>query len=214
MKYVIIPVTPYQQNCTLMWCENTNKAAVVDPGGNLERIIEAVERHGVTVDKVLLTHGHLDHVGAAKQLAHHYGVEIIGPHEGDQFLLDDLPHQCQSFGFPPCEAFVPDHYLQDGDEVAVGDIRLQVLHCPGHTPGHIVFFNQDANMAWVGDVLFRGSIGRTDFPGSNHGQLLNAITTKLWPLGTDVAFIPGHGPGSTFGEERKHNPFVADQLFE
>ncbi|MCL2915779.1 MBL fold metallo-hydrolase [Shewanella corallii] len=213
MKYLIIPVTPFQQNCTLIWCEKTNKAALVDPGGNPERIKAEIEKQGVTLDKILLTHGHIDHVGAAGLMAEEFDVKVYGPHIGDKFLFEQLPHQSQTFGFPPCGSFEPDTYLEDGDRIELGELTLNTLHCPGHTPGHVVFHHADSSMALVGDVLFRGSIGRTDFPGSNHGQLLQSITGKLWPLGEQVTFIPGHGPNSTFGEERRSNPFVADQLF-
>lgn len=214
MKYLIIPVTPFQQNCTLIWCEQTNKAAVIDPGGNLERIQAELEKQGVILDKILLTHGHIDHVGAASHLAEAYGVEIYGPHIGDRFLFEQLPSQSQTFGFPPVSLFEPSRYLEDGDTIEVGELKIDTLHCPGHTPGHVVFYSKDDNLAFVGDVLFRGSIGRTDFPGSNHSHLLQSITGKLWPLGNQMNFIPGHGPNSTFGEERRSNPFVADQLFE
>ncbi|MBT1446453.1 MBL fold metallo-hydrolase [Shewanella sp. JM162201] len=214
MKYQIIPVTPFQQNCTLLWCETTLKAAVVDPGGNLERIYAAIEQLGVTLDKILLTHGHIDHVGAAAKLADETGVAIEGPHSDDSFWLENLPRQSQNFGFAHCDAFEPARYLEEGETVSVGDCSLEVIHCPGHTPGHIVLFNREAKLALVGDVLFRGSIGRTDFPGSNHSALIHSITQKLWPLGNDVAFIPGHGTMSTFAEERAHNPFVADQLLD
>ncbi|QYK03817.1 MBL fold metallo-hydrolase [Shewanella zhangzhouensis] len=212
MKYQIIPVTPFQQNCTLIWCENTRKAAVVDPGGNLERIYEALEKHGLTLDKILLTHGHIDHVGGAAKLAKETGVAIEGPHVDDAFWLENLPRQSQNFGFAHCDAFAPSRYLEEGESLHIGDVALDVVHCPGHTPGHLVFFEPVTKLALVGDVLFRGSIGRTDFPGSDHKALINSITTKLWPLGKEVAFIPGHGPMSTFAEERAHNPFVADQL--
>ncbi|MCF1427182.1 MAG: MBL fold metallo-hydrolase [Shewanella sp.] len=214
MKYLIIPVTPFQQNCTLLWCDVTKKAAVVDPGGNLDRIQAELTRQGVTLDKIFLTHGHIDHVGAAKQLAEATGTQIYGPHIADKFLFEELPHQSQTFGFPQCASFEPDQYLEDGNRLSLGEMDIDVLHCPGHTPGHVVFYQKDTDMALVGDVLFRGSIGRTDFPGSNHGQLLKSITGKLWPLGKQVTFIPGHGPLSTFGEERRSNPFVADQLFD
>ncbi|MFB2639235.1 MBL fold metallo-hydrolase [Shewanella bicestrii] len=212
MKYQIIPVTPFQQNCSLIWCEKTNSAAVVDPGGNVDRILGEIAKLGLTLEKILLTHGHIDHVGGAKLLAQQTNVPIIGPHVADKFWIDNLPKQSQNFGFPHCEAFEPEQYLQDGDVVTVGEQSLSVLHCPGHTPGHVAFYSADAHLAWVGDILFRSSIGRTDFPQSNHQDLIHSITTKLWPLGADVEFIPGHGPMSTFGEEREHNPFVADQL--
>ncbi|GGB50791.1 MBL fold metallo-hydrolase [Shewanella inventionis] len=213
MKYQIIPVTPFQQNCSVIWCEKTLKAAVVDPGGDIDRIMAEVSKLGLSVEKILLTHGHIDHVGGAATLANKLSVPIIGPHEADKFWLDNLMKQSQNFGFPRAEAFEPSKYLNDGDEVSVGEQKISVLHCPGHTPGHIVFFHAPSALAWVGDVLFRGSIGRTDFPQSNHQDLLHSITTKLWPLGHNVSFIPGHGPMSTFADERQHNPFVADQLF-
>ncbi|WP_300482959.1 MBL fold metallo-hydrolase [Shewanella sp.] len=212
MKYQIIPVTPFQQNCSLIWCEKTKRAAVVDPGGNIDRIQNEVTKLGLVLDKIILTHGHIDHVGGAKALAQAANVPIIGPHIADKFWIDNLPKQSQNFGFPRCDAFEPDQYLQDGDNVQVGEQSLSVLHCPGHTPGHIALFSAQSKLAWVGDILFRSSIGRTDFPQSNHQDLIHSITEKLWPLGTEVEFIPGHGPMSTFGEEREHNPFVADQL--
>lgn len=213
MKYQIIPVTPFQQNCTLIWCDKTKKAAIVDPGGDIDRVLVEVAKQGVELDKILLTHGHIDHVGGAKSLAEQTGLKIIGPHKSDKFWLDELPQQSQHFGFPTSSAFEPSQYLNDGDTITLGDLTLEVLHCPGHTPGHLVFYHQDSQLALVGDVLFRGSVGRTDFPGSNHQDLINSITKKLWPLGKDVYFIPGHGPGSTFAAERQSNPFVADQLF-
>ncbi|QSX32246.1 MBL fold metallo-hydrolase [Shewanella avicenniae] len=214
MKYQIVPVTPFQQNCSVIWCEETNKAAVVDPGGDIERIQAAMTEHGLTLEKILLTHGHIDHVGGATALAAATGVEIIGPQEADAFWLDNLPMQSQKFGFPTMDKFAPSQYLNDGDTVTVGNITLNVLHCPGHTPGHVVFYSAQDHIAFVGDVLFRGSIGRTDFPGSNHQVLLDSIRKKLWPLGDEMKFVPGHGPMSTIAEERKHNPFVADKLFE
>ncbi|MCL1094786.1 MBL fold metallo-hydrolase [Shewanella kaireitica] len=214
MKYQLIPVTPFQQNCSLIWCEQSLKGAVVDPGGNLERILEEAAKNNVQIEQVLLTHGHIDHVGAAQTLAEQLNVPIVGPHLADSFWLESLPKQSQHFGFVHCDPFTPNRFLQEGDEVTVGEQVLSVLHCPGHTPGHVVFFAKEAAIAWVGDVLFRGSIGRTDFPQSNHQDLIDSITKKLWPLGKEVQFIPGHGPLSTFGEERAQNPFVADQLFD
>lgn len=214
MKYQIIPVTPFQQNCSVIWCEKTLSAAVVDPGGDVVRIQETVTKLGLRLETILLTHGHIDHVGAAQALADAEGVPIIGPHLADKFWLDDLPKQSQHFGFAPCDAFEPKQYLLHGDTVTVGEQQLSVLHCPGHTPGHVVFFSAQSRLAWVGDVLFRGSIGRTDFEQSDHQALIRSITENLWPLGAEVEFIPGHGPMSTFGEERVHNPFVADRLLE
>ncbi|WP_394130101.1 MBL fold metallo-hydrolase [Shewanella maritima] len=212
MKYQIIPVTPFQQNCSVIWCKQTLEAAIVDPGGDIDRILKEVEKLGLTLSKVLLTHGHIDHVGAAYDLSQQANVPIIGPHKADSFWLESLPAQSKNFGFPLVNAFEPSIYLEEGDEVQVGEQTLSVLHCPGHTPGHVVFFSSTSKIAWVGDVLFRSSIGRTDFPQSNHQDLIKSITTKLWPLGDQTQFIPGHGPMSTFAEERQHNPFVADQL--
>ncbi|HYH38707.1 MAG TPA: MBL fold metallo-hydrolase [Azospirillum sp.] len=210
MKYAIVPVTPFQQNCSLLWSETTMKGALVDPGGDIARIMRAVEQHGVTLEKILVTHGHLDHVGAVHPLAEKLGLPIEGPHRDDDFWIQGMPQQCQMFGFPPTPTFTPDRWLVDGDTVTVGGETLDVLHCPGHTPGHVVFYHAPSKLAVVGDVLFAGSIGRTDFPKGNHGDLIRAIKEKLFPLGDDVAFIPGHGPMSTFGEERLHNPFLTD----
>ncbi|KIO35584.1 MBL fold metallo-hydrolase [Shewanella sp. cp20] len=212
MKYQIVPVTPFQQNCSIIWCEKTKLAAVVDPGGDIERIQQQLTHHGLTLEKILLTHGHIDHVGGAKALADATGVPIIGPHKDDAFWLETLPQQSKHFGFMPVAAFAPAQYLCSGDRVSVGEQTLEVLHCPGHTPGHIVFYSEPDKLAWVGDVLFKGSIGRTDFPQSSHQALIHSITQVLWPLGREVSFIPGHGPVSTFGAERQQNPFVADQL--
>lgn len=208
LKYQIVPVTVFQQNCSLLWCEESRQAALIDPGGESERLIDVIERQGVVLSKILLTHGHLDHVGAARELADHYQVPIIGPHHEDKFLFDALREQSFRFGFPECTPFLPDSWLKEGERVSIGNFQLSVLFCPGHTPGHIVFFCQEMKLAWVGDVLFYGSIGRTDFPRGNHQQLIDSIRTKLWPLGDDVTFIPGHGPSSTIGNERLHNPFV------
>lgn len=210
MRYQIIPVTAYQQNCSLLWCEGTGRAAIVDPGGDEARIHAAVEARGVDPEKVFLTHGHLDHVGAAVAVAEHYGIPIEGPQQEDAMWLGVLSAQAQMFGFPDPGPFVPQRWLSDGDEVTFGDQRLAVLHCPGHTPGHVVFFHRETRLALVGDVLFRGSIGRTDFPRGDHATLIGCVREKLFPLGDDVSFVPGHGPMSTFGEERRTNPFVSD----
>lgn len=212
MPYQIIPVTPYAQNCSLVWCERTGAAALIDPGGDVDRLLAAVDQAGVRLEKLLLTHGHLDHVGGALELARGLGLPILGPHAADAFWLDALPRQAEMFGFPPAAAFTPDRWLEHGDHVELGETRLDVLHCPGHTPGHIVFFDAAARLAFVGDVLFRDSIGRTDFPRGNHADLIAAIRDRLFPLGDDVAFVPGHGPISTFGRERRLNPFVGEEV--
>ncbi len=208
MQYQIIPVTSYQQNCSLVWCELSKKAALIDPGGDIERLLSAVDQHGLILEKILLTHGHLDHVGGAKQMATQLAIPIVGPHKEDLFWLQSLPQQAEMFGFDAAIAFQPDHWLVDGESVSIGEQQLEVLHCPGHTPGHVVFYHARAQLAFVGDVLFQGSIGRTDFPKGDHEQLIQSITEKLLPLGDQVTFVPGHGPCSTFGHERKHNPFL------
>ena len=210
MNYTVIPVTPYQQNCSLIWCEHTGKAALVDPGGDIDLLLQAIQRQNVTLEKLLLTHGHVDHVGAAGVLSRQLHIPIEGPHEADAFLMDSLPQQSQMFGFPHTEPFRPDRWLNEGDRVSVGESSMSVLHCPGHTPGHVVLFNPEERLAFVGDVLFKGSIGRTDFPRGNYENLIHSIKQKLWPLGSDVIFIPGHGALSTFGQERQSNPFVGD----
>ncbi len=208
MRYTIIPVTPYEQNCTLLVCEQTRQAALVDPGGDLDILLETVKQKGVTLESILVTHGHLDHVGGVAALSQKLSLPIIGPHVEDEFWIQALPEQSRMFGFPKSDSFVPSRWLKDGDSVEVGNEKLQVIHCPGHTPGHVVFYSTSANLAIVGDVLFKGSIGRTDFPKGDYQTLINSIQLKLWPLGKDVAFIPGHGPMSTFGEEMRSNPFV------
>ena len=210
MKFAILPVTPYQQNCSLIWCEATKRAALIDPGGDVEMLLGAVERTGVTLEKLLLTHGHIDHVGGALELSRRLKLPIVGPHRDDAFLLDNLPAQSEMFGFPPTEPFSPDLWLHDGDRVLVGNLELRVIHCPGHTPGHVALFEPASRHAFVGDVLFKGSIGRTDFPRGDYDDLIASIRGKLFPLGDDVAFVPGHGPMSTFGFERRVNPFVGD----
>ena len=209
LRAAIIPVTPFQQNCSLVWCTSTMKGALVDPGGELEKLKDAVARAGVTLEKILLTHGHADHCGQSGMLAKELGLPIEGPHEADRFWISRLEDDGPRFGMH-CESFEPTRWLDDGDTVTVGEVTFDVVHCPGHTPGHVVFVQQDTRFAFVGDVLFQGSIGRTDFPMSNHQDLLDAITQKLWPLGDDITFVPGHGPTSTFGHERASNPFVGD----
>jgi glyoxylase-like metal-dependent hydrolase (beta-lactamase superfamily II) len=210
MQYRIIPVTPFEQNCTLLWCEETGQAAVVDPGGDIERILRAVEECGVTLEKILVTHGHIDHADAVAELAERLSLPIEGPQREDQFWMDALPEQSMKFGFPHARAFTPDRWLEQGDIVQFGNVTLDVLHCPGHTPGHVVFFHATSRLAIVGDVLFQGSIGRTDFPRGDFDTLISSIRNRLWPLGDDVAFIPGHGPMSTFGDERYSNPYCHD----
>ena len=213
LQYQIVPVTQFAQNCTLIWCDQSRKAAVVDPGGEVEKILAAVDAAGVEVEKILLTHAHIDHAGATAELAKRLALPIEGPHRDDQFWIDMLPQQSQMFGFPPSQVFSPDRWLADGDEITLGEQTLTVLHCPGHTPGHVVFFSNSAQLAWVGDVLFAGSIGRTDFPRGDHQTLIQSIRQKLWPLGDEVTFICGHGPNSTFGRERATNPLVGDAVF-
>lgn len=213
IAYQLIPVTHYQQNCSLVWCESSRRAAVVDPGGDLDKIRAVIERVGVRVEQVLLTHGHMDHAGSSRALADELSVPLVGPHKDDAFWLDMMPQQAQMMGFTPMPPVHPDRWLAHGERVMVGEQVLEVLHCPGHTPGHIVFFNPGAGVAWVGDVLFAGSIGRTDFPRGDHDMLVSSIRQRLFPLGDQVRFIPGHGPMSTFGEERSSNPFVADKRF-
>ncbi|MET0048516.1 MAG: MBL fold metallo-hydrolase [Sedimenticola sp.] len=208
MKFTVIPVTAFEQNCTLLWCDETKKAAVVDPGGDLERIHNAVAELGLELEKILITHAHIDHAGAAGELARTDGLPIEGPHIEDRFWIEDLPAQSQMFGFPQAELFEPSRWLAQGDRVSVGNEELEVRHCPGHTPGHVIFFHQGEKVAIVGDVLFKGSIGRTYFPKGDHTTLLNSIREQLWTLGDDVEFIPGHGPLSTIGYERQTNPFL------
>ncbi|WP_221797013.1 MBL fold metallo-hydrolase [Oceanobacter mangrovi] len=211
MQYQLVPVTAFMQNCTIFMCEETRKAAIVDPGGDVAKIEAALQQMGASAEKILLTHGHLDHVGASAELASKLNIPIIGPHKGDEFWLQALPQQAQMFGFAPATSFSPDQWLEDGDTVTVGNVELQVIHTPGHTPGHVVFLQPQQQLAQVGDVIFNGSIGRTDFPQGNHADLISSIRDKLFPLGDEIRFIPGHGPESTFGAERRSNPFVADR---
>jgi hydroxyacylglutathione hydrolase len=202
IKALIAPVTPLQQNCTVVWCVATNKAAVIDPGGGADAILE--------LEKIWVTHGHADHAGAAEDLRRISGAPIEGPHPDDAFWIERIPSDALMWNMGGALAFAPDRWLADGDQVIVGETAFDVLHCPGHTPGHVVFYQPEARFAQVGDVLFKGSIGRSDFPRGDQDQLVRSITTKLWPLGDDVAFVPGHGPMSTFGQERATNPFVSD----
>ncbi len=210
LRVAVVPVTPFEQNCSLVWCSETKQGAVIDPGGDLDRVLEAVESQGIALERILVTHGHLDHAGAAADLAEQLGLPIEGPQREDAFWIDRIAQEGGKYGLTHCRSFTPDRWLEDGDTVTVGQLEFQVLHCPGHTPGHVVFFQAAARLAFVGDVLFQGSIGRTDFPRGDHAQLIRSITKKLWPLGDDVTFVPGHGPASTFGRERQTNPFVGD----
>ena len=212
LRAAIVPVTPFQQNCTLLWDEETKAGLVVDPGGDVPRILEAVAQAGMTPERIILTHGHIDHAGGAAALRETLGLPVEGPDERDAFLLDGLAEQARSFGFPGVQNVVSDRWLAEGDEVAFGSHRMRVLFTPGHTPGHIVFVHDAQRFALVGDVLFQGSVGRTDFPYGSTAALLASIRDKLLPLGDDVEFVCGHGPGSTIGRERASNPFVRQAL--
>ena len=209
-QYLTVPVTDFSQNCSIVWCDETMDAAVIDPGGDLDVLLAEVARLGVTLKAIWLTHAHIDHAGGAGELAQRLGLPIVGPHPGDQFWIDGLPQQSQMFGFPPAQHFTPSRWLADGDTVSIGHCTLAVRHCPGHTPGHVVFHSAPAQRVFVGDVLFAGSIGRTDFPQGNHEQLLSSIRERLWPMGDETVFIPGHGPESTLGRERRTNPYVGE----
>ena len=208
LQYLTIPVTLFEQNCSLIWCDETRQAAVIDPGGDLDHVLAEVRRLGLTLAQIWLTHAHIDHAGGTAELAKRLDLPIIGPHESDQFWIDRLAEQSRMFDFPAAAPFTPTRWLHDGDTVSIGHCTLNVRHCPGHTPGHVVFHSPEIGRAFVGDVLFAGSIGRTDFPQGNHEQLIESITQRLWPMGDDTVFIPGHGPESTFGRERKSNPYV------
>ena len=208
-RAAIIPVTPFQQNCTLLWCQESMRAAVIDPGGDLDLVRQAIERAGVTVERILLTHGHIDHAGGAAELKDALSVPIEGPHEADRFLLEHLEDQGRVYGLAGTRNVEPDRWLGEGDRVSVGTLTFDILHCPGHSPGSVVFVNPDERFAIMGDVLFQGSIGRTDLPGGRHEDLIRSIREKVLPLGDDVTFICGHGPASTIGRERLTNPFLA-----
>jgi hydroxyacylglutathione hydrolase len=211
-QVVIIPVTAFEQNCSLIWCTKTKRGAFIDPGGDLDKLKVVAAQHGVTIEKILVTHGHLDHCGQAGILADQLEVPLEGPHEEDLFWIAQLTEHCAQYGLPEGRPFTPSRWLHDGDQVTVGEVTFDVVHCPGHTPGHVVFYHQGMKVAFVGDVLFQGSIGRTDFPRGDHGTLIRSITQKLWPLGDEMRFVPGHGPMSTFGQERKTNPYVGDRV--
>lgn len=209
----VIPVTPLQQNCSLLYDTKTLEGVLVDPGGEAKKLIAAAKELKVMIKEIWLTHGHLDHAGGADEIREDLGIKIIGPHKADQFWMDEIESQWEKYGHKNMgRNVVPDRYLKDGETLSLAGVEFKVAHTPGHTPGHVVIYNQDLKIAFVGDVIFRGSIGRTDFPQSNHQDLLDSITKKLWPLGSDMRFIPGHGPMSTFGQERADNAFVADRV--
>lgn len=208
LQYLTVPVTAFQQNSSLVWCDVSQRAAVIDPGGDLDVLLAEVQRLGLQLEQIWLTHAHIDHAGGTAELAERLALPIVGPHPADQFWIDALPQQSTMFGFPPAGAFTPTRWLHDGDTVQLGEHTLHVRHCPGHTPGHVVFHAPQIARAFVGDVLFAGSIGRTDFPQGDHATLIDSITQRLWPMGDETVFIPGHGPESTFGRERRSNPYV------
>lgn len=212
IRAIVAPVTPLQQNCTIVWCTKTLKAAVIDPGGEVPRLLKAIADNGLTVEKIWITHGHMDHAGGTAALKEATGAVIEGPHKDDQFWIDRISEAGRQYGMPDARTFTPDRWLENDDTVTLGETTWSVRHCPGHTPGHVIFLHEAARFAQVGDVLFKGSIGRTDFPRGNHADLIASITERLWPFGDDIAFVPGHGPMSTFGAERRSNPFVADQV--
>lgn len=213
MNITVIPVTPFAQNCSLIWDPDTLTGALVDPGGDVEKLYSAVQQHKVNIDKVILTHGHLDHVGGTVAVAAHYQVPIIGPHKGDEFWLQSLMQQSQMFGFPPAQPFSPNRWLEHNDTITLGKLTIDVIHCPGHTPGHVALVERTSNKAIVGDIIFAGSIGRTDFPKGNHQQLIESIREKLFALPDAMTVYPGHGPTTTIGQEKTSNPFVADSKF-
>ena len=214
MKLIVIPVTAFQQNCSILWCEETMKGAVIDPGGEVDRVLQEVAARNIEIERILVTHGHADHCGGVAAMRERLGVPVEGPHEDDRFWIDRLVEDSAQYGLESTSPFEPDRWLADGDEVSVGNITLRAIHCPGHTPGHVVFFCEAEKVAVVGDVLFAGSIGRTDFPRGNHGDLIASIRNKLFPLGDEIAFLPGHGPASSFGRERQGNPFVGDAAID
>ena len=211
LTIAVIQVTPFQQNCSLVWNSDTRLGAVVDPGGDLPRIRQVIASKGVTIEKIVLTHGHIDHAGGAAELAAELGVPIEGPHREDAFLLDRLTQTGVAYGIAGARPVTPTRWLEEGDEVTIGGATFEVLHCPGHSPGSVVFFSRELGFALMGDVLFRGSVGRSDIPGGDHATLISSIKSKLLPLGDEVSFLPGHGPGSTIGEERRSNPFLVGE---
>ena len=213
LRCEIIPVTAFEQNCSLIWDDSTMQGALVDAGGDVERLLARVAHHGITLEKLLVTHAHVDHASGVATLAERFALPIEGPHEGDQFWIDALPEAAARYGFPPAKPFTPTRWLQHGDTVQLGSLTLDVLHCPGHTPGHVVFHHAPSQLAFVGDVLFAGSIGRSDFPKGDHATLIRSIRERLFALDEHTHFVPGHGPMSSFGDERRSNPYVADRLF-
>ena len=208
LQYLTVPVTRFQQNCSIVWCDATKEAALIDAGGDIAVLLAQIAELGLTLKALWVTHAHIDHAGGVGELANTYALPIIGPHPGDQFWIDGLAQQSVSFGFAPAQPFSPTRWLHDGDTVQIGHETLNVRHCPGHTPGHVVFHAPQIERVFVGDVLFAGSIGRTDFPQGDHDQLISSITQRLWPMGNETVFIPGHGPESTLGRERRTNPYV------
>ena len=211
LKAIVQPVTPFEQNASILYCSETKKCAIVDPGGDIEILLKIAKDNELVPEKILLTHGHIDHAGGATEIAQILRVEIHGPHEDDKFLLDSLEEQGKMFGLNSKDCS-PDVWLNEGDIVTIGKEKLETYFCPGHTPGHLIFYNSESKLAIVGDVLFCGSIGRTDLPGGNFDDLIQSVKDKLWPLGRDIEFIPGHGPMSTFEAERQSNPFVSDSV--
>lgn len=209
LRYRTIPVTAFAQNCSIVWCDQTLEAAIIDPGGEVDRLLAVVAELGVQLRAIWLTHAHIDHAGGVAELAERLQVPILGPHPADRFWIDGLPQQGAMFGLPAARPFTPTRWLDEGDTVRIGDCELSVHHCPGHTPGHVIFHAPEAGRVFVGDVLFVGSIGRTDFPGGDHGQLLASIRDRLWPMDDATVFVPGHGPEGTIGQERRSNPFLA-----
>lgn len=208
IQIAVVPVTPFEQNCSILWCTKTMKGAVIDPGGDLDRIRAAIAETGATIEKILLTHGHVDHAAGAAELAESLGVKVEGPGAADQFIIDDIPRMAEKYGIEGARSVTPDLYLNEGDTVSVGDVSLEVLHVPGHTPGHMVFVHRPVGLAIVGDTLFRGSVGRTDFPYGDPDLLIKGIKEKLLPLGDNMVCLPGHGPVTSIGDEKAHNPFL------
>jgi len=213
LKYKIVPVTQFVQNCSILWCDRTKIGAVVDPGGDFKRIDAVVRQQGLDIQKILITHAHVDHASLAKLCSENYSADIEGPHKKDHFWIKTIAVQGKLFGIKDASSFKPTRWLNGGEKIQLGNETLEVLYCPGHTAGHVVFVSHSAKLLAVGDVLFKGSIGRSDLPGGNHKTLVQSIKQKLWPLANDYRFIPGHGPMSTIGHERKTNPFVADKNY-